>query len=110
MSFKRAILIGTLVLGVLLAACGPQETPEDRPEAVEAAVTALATSLGVSENQVEVLSYEETEWPDACLGLPRDDEMCAQAITPGYEVVMEVDGQSYVARTDMSGDQVRLEG
>lgn len=109
MGFKRVILIGALVLGLLLTACGPRETPQDEPQAVAAARNALAASLDVSEGQIEVVSYEETEWPDACLGLPSSDEMCAQVITPGYEVVMEVAGESYVARTDMSGNQVRLE-
>lgn len=109
MKFRRAILISTLVLGLLLTACGPQAPPEDQPEAVEAAKSALAESLGIDADQIEVVSYEETEWPDACLGLAESGEMCAQVITPGYQVTMEADGETYVARTDVSGDQVRLE-
>ncbi len=109
MDWKRAILISTLAMGLLLSACGQQMTPEDQPEAVEAAESALSARLGVDQDQIEVISYEEKEWPDACLGLAESDEMCAQVITPGYEVVMEVDGESYVARPTMSGDQVRFE-
>jgi hypothetical protein len=60
-------------------------------------------------DQIEVLSYEETEWPDACLGLSEPGEMCAQVVTPGYEVILESDGESYMVRTNLSGDRVRLE-
>jgi hypothetical protein len=57
---------------------------------------------------VEVLSTQEQEWPDSCLGMAGPDEMCLQAITPGWLVLLSVNGQTYEAHTDRTGDSVRL--
>ena len=79
------------------------------PEAALAAQAALAASLEVPVEEVEIVAYEPREWPDACLGLAREGEMCAQVITPGWRVVLSVQGEQYVFRTDESGEVVRPE-
>jgi hypothetical protein len=38
------------------------------------------------------------------------DELCAAALTPGYRITLEVDGQQYVYHTDLEGDGIRLAG
>jgi hypothetical protein len=68
-----------------------------------------ADELGISEDMVLVQSVTEMEWPNACLGLAEEDEMCAEVITPGYQIVVEVGGDSYTYRTDMTGGVVRPE-
>jgi hypothetical protein len=108
-------MVGVLVLalvGILaLTACGPtQEIPvtgEDLPAAVEAARQQVANSLGVNVGQIQVTEIQAQEWPDACLGLPDMGEACAQVLTPGYEVTMEVNGLEYVVRTDELGQTIR---
>jgi hypothetical protein len=80
------------------------------PDAAIAAEQMLGQSLGVSVEEIELVSYERREWPNACLGLPEEGEMCAQVITPGWRVVLRVGGQEYAFRTDRSGDAVRQEG
>jgi hypothetical protein len=79
------------------------------PDAVLAAEQALSASLEVSVEEIEVVTYEQREWPDACLGLAGEGEMCAQVITPGWRVVLNAQGEQYVFRTDESGEVVRLE-
>jgi hypothetical protein len=39
-----------------------------------------------------VVSVEEVDWPDACLGAGEPDEICAQVITPGYVVIVQLGG------------------
>jgi hypothetical protein len=100
------------LLGILiLTACGPtQEIPvtgDDIPEAAEAARRQLANALGIEIGQIQITSIQPQEWPDACLGLPDEGEACAQVVTPGYEVRMEVNGQDYVVRTDELGQTIR---
>jgi hypothetical protein len=100
------------LVGILaLAACGPvQEIPitgDDLPAAAEAARQQLANTLGIDITQIQVVAIESTEWPDACLGLPDEGEVCAQVITPGYELTMEVNQQEYVIRTDQTGEIIR---
>jgi len=72
------------------------------------AVTVLADKLGVTPEEITVISAEPTEFSDGCLGLGGPDESCMQAITPGYIVTLSAGGQEYVAHTDASGVQVRL--
>jgi hypothetical protein len=48
------------------------------------------------------------EWPDACLGLEIEEQLCAQVITPGYRVSLEYQGRDYVYRTDREGNTVLL--
>jgi len=40
-------------------------------------------------------------------GLPPAEGSCTQAVTPGWEVVLTVDGAEYELRTDELGLQVR---
>jgi hypothetical protein len=123
---RRLLLFTTMLLMLLIAACSPQglpvtempgtETPvadepvlpvEDFPAAVIAARQALANRLGVSVDQIDVVSYTQVDWPDGCLGLGGPAEACLAVITPGYDVRLEVDGELYAYRTDLAGTSVR---
>jgi hypothetical protein len=76
--------------------------------AVQAAQQWLAQELNVTVPEVEVVSVEQTEWPDSCLGLGQANESCLQAVTPGWLAVFRVNGQEYKVRTDETGSTVRL--
>jgi hypothetical protein len=76
--------------------------------AVGAAQEFMAAELGVALGDVQVVSVEAAEFSDACLGLGGPDELCAQVITPGWIVMVDVDGQMYEIHTDQTGQQVRL--
>lgn len=68
----------------------------------------LANQLGIDRSEVTVVSSEAVEWPDACLGVTLEDEMCAQVITPGYKIVLSANGNTYTYHTDQNGDWYRL--
>ncbi|MCC6456693.1 MAG: hypothetical protein IT328_17190 [Caldilineaceae bacterium] len=68
----------------------------------------LAQQLQLNLDQVEIVSVEKVEWPDACLGVYTADMMCAQVITPGYLVILSVDGQQYEYHTNLDGNFVQL--
>jgi len=89
----------------------PEEMPAPGipdPEAFmsEQVRIALAERLGVDLDSISVESISETEWPDAALGCPAEGEMYAQVITPGYEITLSVDGETYSYHTDTSGAMV----
>lgn len=116
--FLITILILTLLF--ILAACssaggnangeffgeGDGELP---PVAAVKAREALAAELGIGVDKVEILSQEQTEWTDSCLGLGGPAESCLQALVSGWRVELSAEGQTYVARTDETGDAVRFE-
>ncbi len=79
------------------------------PDAVAAVRTLVASELGISEGVVIVLTAYEKEWSDACLGLAGQDEMCAQVITPGWEVTVQAQGSQFVYRTNAGGTVIRRE-
>ncbi|MEZ4538585.1 MAG: hypothetical protein R3C43_01220 [Chloroflexota bacterium] len=131
MSVKKLTFALLFLLIAVLAACGPtaaepgagdpagtplpQETPVvETPEtgndsdAIAAATAFLAGELGVAEDNIEVISTEQTEFTDSCLGLGQANESCLQAITPGWLILLEIDGQPYEVRTNETAEQVRL--
>ncbi len=58
---------------------------------------------------VTILSISEQNWPDGCLGLPRGKEGCTTAIVPGWRITVSDRMQSWTYRTDLTGNNVRLE-
>ena len=116
--FLITILI--LALMFILAACSPvgnnatgkpsgEGEGELPPAAAIKAREALAAQLGIEVEKVEILSQEQTEWMDSCLGLGGPAESCLQALVPGWRVELSAEGQTYVARTDETGDAIRFE-
>ena len=126
MKFRKQIMtlgIGLLVLFLVACAPGqievpvtgqtpsagtPSASPGLPPKAVLDAQGWLATQLSVAVEQVQIVEVEQAEWTDSCLGLGRLNESCLQAITPGWRVVFEINGQRYEVRTDETGSTIRL--
>ncbi|MAZ67588.1 hypothetical protein CL652_02330 [bacterium] len=81
------------------------------PEAVAVVRAKVAQEEKVDEGVVIVMSAYEKDWPNACLGLELQEEMCAQVITPGFEVVVQVSttGERFTYRTNYNGSIVRSE-
>lgn len=73
------------------------------PKAVAAVRSFAAKEAKVTEGEAIVMSAYEREWPDACLGLQLADMMCAQVITPGYEITVSVKGKESAYRTNADG-------
>jgi hypothetical protein len=77
------------------------------PNAAAAAQKMLGDRLGVSITEMKVLSVEETQWPDGCLGAAKPDEICTQAIVNGYRVILQLSGKQYEFHTDVTGTNIR---
>lgn len=65
--------------------------------------------LGVPVESIQLVSIDPMEWSDGCLGLPEQDEVCTQAVTPGWLLVFSADGQEYRFRVDQTGTVIRRE-
>lgn len=77
-----------------------------REDAVKRARSDLAKRLGVSENEIEEGSVEETDFPDLALGAPLEDEMSGQMMTKGWRIRLRAKGGEHEYRANK--DQVRL--
>ena len=76
------------------------------PEIVDRARADLARRLGLADEEISTQSIEQTDFPDAALGAPIEDEMSAQIITSGWRVHLKARGQTYEYRSN--GKQLRL--
>ena len=74
----------------------------------DAAVQFAAAELGVDPASIQVLSVDAVEWRNSCLGVDKPGEMCLEVITPGYRVLLEVDGQEVAVHTNQDGSYMRL--
>ena len=85
-------------------------TREETLRPVIAACEALAELFGRDLGEIDTVSVTPQNWPNSCLGLAGPEEVCAQVITPGFEVVLLlVDaGSLYTYRTD-EATQTRLQ-
>lgn len=79
------------------------------PESVFLAIQQqLAVDVpGVDLTKATVVTGEAVEWSDGSLGCPEMGVLYTQVITPGYHVVISVDGVEYDYRATDAG-QVRL--
>jgi hypothetical protein len=74
----------------------------------DAAVQFAAVELGVDPASIQVLGVDAVEWRNSCLGVDKPGEMCLDVITPGYRVLLEVDGQEVAVHTDQDARAMRL--
>jgi hypothetical protein len=81
-----------------------------RPRAVHAAQEVLAQELGIPLGQITILNFETVDFSDACLGVPKSDELCAQVITSGFLIQLTVDDLMYEFHTDLAGYDIRQYG
>ncbi len=66
----------------------------------------LAERMGVGEEEIETISYEEEDFPNTALGALEEDEMAGEMITSGYRLIFDAGGEEYEYRAD--GEQIRL--
>lgn len=81
--------------------------PNDQ-RAFAAARDLLAGQLGIDPLAIRLVSAEMVEWQDGCLGLGGPEEICLQAITPGYRLILDAQGKQFEVRTNQDGSQVRF--
>ena len=79
----------------------------DKSKAILSAMQALNQATGIPLSEIQVASVEAAQWPDSCLGLPRSDEMCAEVITPGWNIILDTADNIYIFHTDQSGENIR---
>ena len=66
----------------------------------------LAEQLGVPVGQIEVSGVTPVQWPDSSLGSPGPGRLYSSVVTPGYLIVLQVNGQSYTYHTDTDNQVV----
>jgi len=62
---------------------------------VNKAKEALADKLKIGVSEINLVNAEKREWSDTSLGCPEGGRFYSQVITPGYLIVLSVQGGSF---------------
>ncbi|MBV9169622.1 MAG: hypothetical protein JOZ81_06030 [Chloroflexi bacterium] len=82
----------------------PSASPgPEAQQAVNQATHDAAQRLSVSDTDISVDRVEPRQWPDASLGCPRQGDVYAQVVTPGYLIVVSGGGQQLEYHSDARG-------
>lgn len=81
--------------------------PDPELKMVQLAAENLANRLGIDIGEITLVEATFMDWPDSGLGCPSPDLLYAAVITPGYQITLEAQGQTYIYHTD-SVDNVVL--
>ena len=79
------------------------------PEVKTAVLNDAVKRTSKTVSALKIIEAKQQEWSDGCLGLASSDEICTQAITPGWQIVVTDGLRNWTYRTDNAGDAVRLE-
>lgn len=70
-------------------------------------IAQLANNLGLNQLDISIVSSEEFEFADTCLGVAMQDVMCAEVITPGHIVRLEAHGIQYEYHASEDGSRIQ---
>lgn len=117
-ALRAMILVGCSLLVLSLESCKamipppasgnpsvPSQTPGAPSDPTAAALVAkartdLAQRLGIQEDQIQVSSAAAVTWPDSSLGCPKPGMAYAQALVPGYLIILEAAGNAWEYHAD----------
>ena len=68
----------------------------------------LGRRQGILTRQVQIIDYNQQTWRNGCLELPQPDELCTQALVPGWRLVVSNDKQNWTYHTNSNGRSLRL--
>ncbi|MBD0266158.1 MAG: hypothetical protein ICV78_26600 [Tolypothrix sp. Co-bin9] len=79
------------------------------PASVRNAVLQAASKrLQQPTSQLRIIEFQQQTWKDGCLELANADEVCTQALVPGWRVVVGIGEQTLVYHTNQTGSALRL--
>ncbi len=76
-------------------------------QAINAVLAAAERLFGVDESEIEVEDAAFQEWSNACLDAADEGEACAEVITPGFVIVIVLEGSQHEYHTDLNGNARR---
>ena len=68
------------------------------------AMTELSERIGVDVEDIELVSLLEVTWRDGSLGCPEDGVAYTQALVPGQQMILRVNGEDYYYHSGKSGE------
>ena len=79
------------------------------PEVKSAVLNDAVKRTSKTVSALKIIEARSQQWSDGCLGLAKPDEICTQAIVPGWQIVVTDGLRNWTYRTDEIGETIRLE-
>lgn len=77
-------------------------------QVADAVLKDLSQRQGIPIRELNITNYRQQTWRNGCLELPQPDEICTQALVPGWRVVVSRGKQNWIYHTNQTGSVVRL--
>ncbi|MHC5597308.1 MAG: hypothetical protein ACYTXC_15425 [Nostoc sp.] len=68
----------------------------------------LARRQGISSRELQIIDYSQKTWGNGCLELAQPDEICTQALVPGWRIVVSNGKENWIYHTNQTGSVLRL--
>ncbi|MEH1836989.1 MAG: hypothetical protein V7L29_34360 [Nostoc sp.] len=68
----------------------------------------LTRKQGILTRELQIIDYNQQTWRNGCLELPQPDQLCTQALVPGWRLVVSNDKQNWIYHTNSNGRSLRL--
>ena len=68
----------------------------------------LARRQGILTRQLQIIDYDQQKWRNGCLELPQPDELCTEALVPGWRIVVSNGKENWIYHTNNNGRSLRL--
>ncbi|WP_066382297.1 hypothetical protein [Anabaena sp. CA = ATCC 33047] len=79
------------------------------PQSVANAVLQdVSRRAGIPRRNLEISDYSQQTWRNGCLNLQKPEELCTQALVPGWRVTVKYRQQRWVYHTNETGSVIRL--
>ncbi|MEB3339562.1 hypothetical protein [Okeania sp.] len=76
---------------------------------IEAVYQDLENRIGIVPETIKVNAVSQETWPNTCLGLAKNDELCGQRLVEGWRLILSNGKDQWIYRTDNRGKLMRLE-
>ncbi|MEH2061221.1 MAG: hypothetical protein V7K50_02945 [Nostoc sp.] len=82
--------------------------PSRLPRSVANAVLQdLARRQKISATELQIIDYNQQTWRNGCLELAQPDEICTQALIPGWQIVVSNGKENWTYHTNQTGSVLR---
>ncbi len=96
--------------GKLLRLESQQPTSKAVPPSIINLVFQKATKpSGLPDSVFKMTETQPNIWPDSCLGLAQQNDLCTQTLVPGWQITLSSGWEQWVYRTDQTGSMVQLD-
>ncbi len=68
----------------------------------------LARRERIQNRDIKIIDYRQQTWNNGCLELPQSNELCTQALVPGWRIVVSNNKQNWIYHTNENGRSLRL--